>query len=264
MVGRVAAEDLDWFEQRPLFGTRWWSRGRGRQAGGFSAQLGELGAEVIHAPVIAFAEADDGGAARRHAAAQLAAGAYEWLLVTSANGVERIFAELRDARSLAGVKIGAVGPGTAGRCVPGGWSRTSCPTSPPARTSLPRWGPGPGRVLLVRPEVARDVVARDLRAAGFEVDEVAAYRTVPVAPDDEVARSIATADVATFTSSSTVDHLISAVGIDGLPPVLASIGPITSATLRAHGLEPTVEAAPHTIAGLVEAVVGVAGRTTTV
>ncbi len=264
VVGRVAAEDLDWFEQRPLFGTRVVVTRARRQAGGFSAQLGELGAEVIHAPVIAFAEADDGGAARRHAAAQLAAGAYEWLLVTSANGVERIFAELRDARSLAGVKIGAVGPGTARALRARGVVADLVPDVATGEDLAAAMGPGPGRVLLVRPEVARDVVARDLRAAGFEVDEVAAYRTVPVAPDDEVARSIATADVATFTSSSTVDHLISAVGIDGLPPVLASIGPITSATLRAHGLEPTVEAAPHTIAGLVEAVVGVAGRTTTV
>ena len=84
---------------------------------------------------------------------------------------------------------------------------------------------------------------------------VEAYRTVAVPVSDEGRAAVAAADVVTFTSSSTVDRFVAAVGVDAVPPVVASIGPITSETARGHGLEVDVEATEHTIAGLIDALV---------
>lgn len=84
---------------------------------------------------------------------------------------------------------------------------------------------------------------------------MAAYRTMPVPVDRATAELIADADAVTLTSSSTVTNLCRAVGVEGVPPVIASIGPITSATARSLGLAVTVEAEPHTVEGLVEALV---------
>jgi uroporphyrinogen III methyltransferase/synthase len=110
-------------------------------------------------------------------------------------------------------------------------------------------------VLLARAQVARTELPDALRAMGWEVDDVAAYRTAPAALSDEVAERIAAADAVTFTSSSTVTNLVAAVGADRVPPVVASIGPVTTATARRLGLEVTVEASPHTTEALLAAVV---------
>ena len=100
----------------------------------------------------------------------------------------------------------------------------------------------PGRVLLARAEVARDVLPDGLRERGWEVDVVDAYRTVPAAVTDEQRAAIVGADVITFTSSSTVDRFVDAVGVERCPPIVACIGPVTAATARAHGLAVDVEA----------------------
>jgi uroporphyrinogen-III synthase len=114
------------------------------------------------------------------------------------------------------------------------------------------------RILIPRAEVARAVLPDELRRRGAHVDVAPVYRTV--VPDgaglsDALARKAP--DWITFTSSSTVRHCVETVGIDALRGVrIASIGPITSQTLRDCGLEPTVEASPHTMDGLIAAVVG--------
>lgn len=257
VVGRVAAEELDWYERRPLFGRRIVVTRARTQVGGLADRLRALGAEVVAAPVIEVGDPDDGGAALRAAVDRLAERAFDWVVLTSANGVERLFAELRDARALGGVRVAAVGPGTAKVLARFGVVADLVPDVAVGEHLVSAMGAGPGSVLLIRPEVARDVVPRDLRAAGFAVEEVAAYRTNAVIPDDETRAAIAAADAVTFTSSSTVDNLLDAVGTDRLPPVLASIGPITTASLQARGVDATVEAAPHTIAGLVDALLGV-------
>jgi uroporphyrinogen-III synthase len=112
---------------------------------------------------------------------------------------------------------------------------------------------GPGRVLLARAEVARDVLPDGLAAAGWEVDVVDAYRTVPATVTADQLDAIAGADAITFTSSSTVEQFVAAAGTDRLPPVVACIGPVTAETARNLGITVHVEATEHTIAGLVAA-----------
>ena len=117
------------------------------------------------------------------------------------------------------------------------------------------------RVLLPRAAVARDVLPDTLRKAGAVVDVVPVYRTVPPEPADrERLRALLAArevDVVTFTSSSTVDNLVGALGDDAArllePLVVASIGPITTDTARRHGLRVAVTAAEYTVDGLIAA-----------
>jgi uroporphyrinogen III methyltransferase/synthase len=115
---------------------------------------------------------------------------------------------------------------------------------------------GSGRVLLARAAVARDVVPDGLRVAGWDLDVVDVYQTVAAELDDEQLAQVAGADLVTFTSSSTVTNFCAAVGPAARPPLVVSIGPITSATARSRGLTVDAEADPHTIDGLIDAVVG--------
>jgi uroporphyrinogen III methyltransferase/synthase len=114
-------------------------------------------------------------------------------------------------------------------------------------------------VLLARAAVARDVLPEGLRAKGWHVDVVEAYRTEPVPLDADAARAVAAAEVVTFTSSSTVTNFLAALAQapepPAVPPVVAAIGPVTAATAREHGLDVAVEAPVHTIDGLVDALV---------
>jgi uroporphyrinogen-III synthase len=108
------------------------------------------------------------------------------------------------------------------------------------------------RVLVATAAGASDVLPSGLRDGGAHVDVLHLYRTLPEPVDPELVRS---ADLATFTSSSTVTGLAAAVGDGGLAGLRAvSIGPVTSATLREHGVEPVAEADPHSVDGLVAAV----------
>jgi uroporphyrinogen-III synthase len=101
----------------------------------------------------------------------------------------------------------------------------------------------------------RGVLASGLRAKGWVVDEVVAYRTVAGSPEPDAIAAARRADVVAFTSSSTVERTVELLGIDKVPPVVVSIGPITSASVVAAGLAVTAEAIEHTIDGLVAAVV---------
>jgi uroporphyrinogen-III synthase len=115
------------------------------------------------------------------------------------------------------------------------------------------------RVLLARAEAARDVLPDGLAAQGYAVDVLAVYRTVTAAPDpDALARIRAGGvDALTFTSSSTVTNFCDVVGAPPDPqPLVVSIGPVTSDTARGRGLRVDVEADPHTLDGLVIALVG--------
>jgi uroporphyrinogen-III synthase len=103
--------------------------------------------------------------------------------------------------------------------------------------------------------VARDVLPAELRARGWDVEVVEAYRTVPVPISAETRAAAARADAITFTSSSTVTMFLEAAGRDAVPPVVACIGPVTAETARRHGLTVAVEAEVHTVDGLVRALV---------
>ncbi|HLI01499.1 MAG TPA: uroporphyrinogen-III C-methyltransferase [Acidimicrobiales bacterium] len=122
-------------------------------------------------------------------------------------------------------------------------------------------GPDPDRppaVLLPRAAEGRNVLAVGLAAKGWRVEPVEAYRTVPVAPSADQLAAAASADAICFSSSSTVTNYLAAA--DRVPPVVACIGPVTAETARQAGLDVTVVADPHTIAGLLDALVAVLGR----
>lgn len=262
VVGEVARERLSWFEDRPLFGRTVVVTRTRSQAGRLSARLREAGAAVVEVPVIAVEDPADGGAALRAAVSRLrgadGAAGYDWVVLTSPNGAERFCTSLRDGRDLAGVRLAAIGPGTAAVLADHHLLADLLPERFVAESLLaafPDPPPGGGRVLLARAEVARDVLPEGLRERGWTVDVVDAYRTVPAPVDDADRDRVAAADVVTFTSSSTVERFLEAVGPDAVPPVVACIGPVTAATARARGLAVDVEATEHTIAGLVDALV---------
>jgi uroporphyrinogen III methyltransferase/synthase len=257
VIGEVAALDLAWFERRPLFGRRVVVTRAREQASQLSGRLEALGAEVIELSVIEVEDPDDGGVALRRAAADIRG--YDWLVLTSANGAHRFLAELRDARDLGGVKVAAIGPGTAEALLRGNVRADFVPDRFVAEALLDGFAAAPsdhqGHVLLARAAVARDVLPDGLRARGWDVDVVVAYKTVPASPSRERLHAASTADVITFTSSSTVERYLDVAGPDGIPAVVACIGPITAATARDRGLQVDIEAPVHSIAGLVDAVV---------
>jgi len=263
VIGRVAAEDLRWFEGKPLFGRRVVVTRTRAQASQLSRALRDLGAEPVELPAIRVDDPADAGAALTKAVDRLADGAYDWLVLTSPNGVERTFAHVPDVRAVR-AKVAAIGPGTADALARHRVVADLVPDRYVAEGLLERFPPGPGRVLLARAAVARDVLPDGLAAAGWEVDVVEAYRTVPVDPDPAAIERARAADVITFTSSSTVERYLDMAGPDAVPPVVACIGPVTAATARARGLRVDVEAAEHTIDGLVAALVEhAAGAATT-
>lgn len=260
VVGAVAAEQLDWFEGRPLFGrTVVVTRARA-QASAFAHDLRVLGAEVIEAPMIEVVDPSDGGVALRAAVGGLASGDghYDWVVFTSVNGVARTFAHIPDARALAGVKVAVVGTATEAALAEHRVLADLVPEHFVAESLVEAFAPPPsggGRVLLSRAEVARSELPDALREMGWEVDDVPAYRTAPATVSEAVAERIADADAVVFMSSSSVANLVEAVGLDRVPATVASIGPVTSGAVRAAGLEVGVQADPHTAPALLAALV---------
>jgi uroporphyrinogen III methyltransferase/synthase len=257
LVGPVAElrERLAWLERRPLHG-RTIAVTRARpQASALAARLRELGAGVVEAPAIR----------TRPLEAELPdLAVYDLVCVTSPNGAAELFARLgaagRDARALAGLLVAAIGPGTARALKEHGIVADIVPERAVAEGLVSGLaGVDVRRALIVRAREGRDVLPDALRARGADVDVVALYETVAEPLDEPTARAAAAADYVTFTSASTVRYFLDAAGgLDG--PRIASIGPATSTALRDAGLEPHVEADPHTPDGLVEALVADAAR----
>jgi uroporphyrinogen III methyltransferase/synthase len=262
VVGDVAACDLNWFERRPLFGRRIVVTRARQQASALVERLAALGAATVEVPAIAIAEPADGGAALAKAVERLAGGGYDWVVVTSPNGAERLLAAVRDAghdaRAFGRARLAAIGPGTADALAQAHLVADLVPERFVAEAlfdAFPYAGPDGGTVLLARAAVARDVLPDGLASRGWAVDVVEAYRTEPRPVDDARRAALTGAEIVTFTSSSTVTSFLDAVGADAVPPVVAVIGPVTAATARARGLTVDVEAGAHTIDGLVDALV---------
>jgi uroporphyrinogen-III synthase len=175
-------------------------------------------------------------------------------VLTSTNGVARFLAALGD-RPAPCARVAVVGPGTAEALKAGGIEPALLPERFVAEALLEAFPPGPGRVLLPQASAARPVLVDGLRAAGWEVDAVVAYRTVPARPSPAVLERTAAADAITFTSGSTVSGYLAAAGPDAVPPVVVCIGPVTAGVATAAGLTVTAVAAEHTIDGLAAAVV---------
>lgn len=226
------------------------------QADALSAALAELGAVPLEVPVIAVVDPADGGGALRAAAAGIER--YACVVVTSTNGAERLLAA-RAALGLTGLgtaRVAAVGSSTAEVLASAGVPPDVVPDRFVAEALLEALPDPPvdgARLLLARAETGRHVLPDGLAERGWQVDVVDAYRTVAAELTNEHRELVAGAHAVTFTSSSTVDRLVEAVGVDGVPPVVACIGPITAATARARGLHVDVEAPVHTIVGLAEA-----------
>jgi uroporphyrinogen III methyltransferase/synthase len=263
VIGEVVAlrDRFNWFEHLPLFGQRIVVTRDRRQAAELMDPLEELGAEVISMPAIEIREAAD-PAPLDAAIAQLAS--YDWVIFTSANGVRYFVDHLDrssiDLRSLK-AKLCAIGPATRAALEALHLKVDLMPKEYVAESLVESFADenlSGRRILLPRAAVARDVVPVELRRKGAIVDVVEAYRTV-------VPEGIRTFDRKphwiTFTSSSTVTNYIAAMDTDSLEGVkIASIGPITSATIREQGLAVTVEANPHTTQGLVQAIVSASER----
>jgi len=218
------------------------------------AALESAGAVAVAVPVIAIDDPVDGGAALRDAVKALMPG--DWLVLTSPNGAERVGRVLGGSQLPTGVNVAVVGPATESAAESAGITVDLVPARSIAEGLLEVFPAPPtdvGRVVLARAEVARDVLPVGLAGAGWNVDDVAAYRTAAVQVDESGMEACRHADAVVFTSSSTVTHLVDAVGVGGLPPVVVSIGPATSATCTERGVEVTIEARPHTIPGLVAA-----------
>jgi uroporphyrinogen III methyltransferase/synthase len=262
VIGEVVAlrEKFNWYETLPLFGKRIVVTRDRHQAADLAERLEALGAEAILLPVIEIREASDHGPLDQ-AIASL--DSYDWLIFTSANGV-RYFIDCldRSARDLRALKakVCAIGPATRA-AVEALHIKVDVMPEEYVAESLVKALEGEAldgrRILLPRAAVARDVVPVELRRRGAAVDVVEAYRTG--LPENAAARArevlAAKPDWITFTSSSTVTNFLEAAGRDSLTGVrIASIGPITSQTLRVNGFAVNVEAVPHTIPGLVEAI----------
>jgi uroporphyrinogen-III synthase len=244
------------------------------QASGLVDRLTGLGAEVVELPVIAVEGPSDGGVALAGAVERLVTGGYGWVALTSSNAVDRLAAQLGDRSVPRSVRWAAVGPGTAraleaaGRpvdLVPGRSRAEALAEVFPANSlGPPGDGPAPtagrGTVLFPRAETVRGGLAGGLRAKGWLVDEVVAYRTVAGDPSPAAVRAAGRADAVVFTSSSTVRRTLDLLGPAGVPPVAVTIGPSTSASARSAGLTVAAEADPHTIDGLVDALVDVLGE----
>jgi uroporphyrinogen III methyltransferase / synthase len=254
--------DLNWFEGRPLSGKRIVVTRTRKQAGVLSQKLRELGADVIEIPTIRIEPPTN---LREFAELVQDAHGYDWIVFTSVNGVDAFFDLFYklydDAREIGAAKIAAIGPTTAQRVRDFHFHVDLQPdefvAEALAREFEKQGGVENLRILLARAEQARDVLPKSLLALGAIVDEGIAYRTVMETRDLTGARerfSREGADLITFTSSSTVENFM-ALGLP-LPPGIkvASIGPVTSRTVRQSGLKVDVEARRHDIDGLVDAV----------
>jgi len=261
VVGDVAAlgDELAWFaDARPLAGVTVAVTRARAQASALAGRLRALGATAVEAPAIRIEPLP--------ATLPDLAG-FDLLCVTSPNGAARLLELARDARDLAGPTIAAIGPGTARALRAGGIEADVVPPRSVAESLVEALREVPvTRALIARAQDARDVLPDALRERGAEVEILPLYRTVAEPLEPAARDGVLAADYVTFTSASSVRFFNEAVGgprmlgSDG--PRLLSIGPVTSAALKALGLEPDVEALQHDPDGLLAAILGdVAERT---
>lgn len=217
------------------------------RAAGLSALLRESGFEVVEVPVTATRDASDGGVAFVSAMRRLSE--YDWLVVTSPEGAQRVVDTAEslglDARS---VKRAAVGTSTAATL--GGADLV-----PDVQTgsSLGAVFPdGRGRVLLAVAESAGHAFEESARAKGWSVDRVHSYRTVAVVPEGVDTRLVGECDAITFTAASSVEAWVAVFG-SVVPPLVVAMGSQTADALRRVGIDSFVVAAEQTLAGIVRA-----------
>jgi uroporphyrinogen III methyltransferase/synthase len=274
VVGKVVQlrEKLLWYEKKPLFGVRVLIT-RARTAKSRMAEaIEELGGEAVEFPVIAFRHPESRELIERRETSLRQLKQCDWIFFTSVTGVEYFFDLLIerniDIRELYGKKIVAVGPQTAEALRKRGLLTESIPPeyTAPALVEHMRdqWKPGQ-KALLPRGNLARETLPQALAQSGVEVFEMPVYETVmpEQVAADECVRMLEEGEiqVVTFTSSSTVQNLVTLIERFGRNPVellgrtlKASIGPITAETLKQYGLKVDIMAREATVASLVEAI----------
>lgn len=213
--------------------------------------LGALGADVVELPLIEVVDPDDGGASLAMALADVRPG--DWVVVTSPNGASRVAAAARGTRP-PGVKIAAVGEATSAALGSIGPADLVAVRAIAEGVVEALAGEPPGRALVVHGDRARTTVVDGLRARGWDVRAVIAYRTIAARPAAAAIEEALAADAITFASGSTVRSFVDAAGAGRHPRVVVSIGPETTAAAHALGLPVTATADPHTLGGLVASV----------
>ena len=255
---------------KPLAGVRVLVGRARHQASALSVGLKDLGAEVIEIP---FIEIRPPRSYKPLDSALKRIAEYDWLILTSVNGVDAVASRLKRMKikleSVRSLKVAAIGPSTRDFAEKLGLSVSIVPKQYVAESVVESLrGKVEGkRVLLARAKVARDVIPTELRKMGAKVDVVEAYETiVPKSSQKKIRALMQNAklrpNVITFTSSSTVRNFVQLLGGRGRPSrtlfdgvQFASIGPITSATLRELGMPVHIEAREFTIPGLIQAIV---------
>lgn len=268
VVGGVVGlrRELNWFENRPLFGRRVVVTRAREQASGFKAVLSQLGAHCIEFPTIEI-QPPDSWEPLDDALAGLST--YHWVIFTSVNGVkffmERLRAAGRDARALSGLRLATIGPKTSEALEGFGLRPDLVPSEYRAESvleGLAGENVGGKRFLMPRALVARDILPDTLRKKGAHVDVVPAYQTVlPQHGSREILQHLQEGgiDCVTFTSSSTVSNFFSLFDKNEILPLLrktaiACIGPITAETAREHGLDIHIMPSEYTIDALVKSI----------
>lgn len=267
VVGHVVSlrEELSWFDKKPLFGKKIVITRARAQASDLVGELNRLGAQCIEIPTIKIAPPED---KKPLEAAIDTLEQYDWLVLTSVNGVkfffETLFEKGKDARALGHLKFACIGPVTKERLADYGIISDILPETYQAESvvdafsNLDMTGK---KVLLPRAKKARTILPEQLTQMGAQVDEVTAYETQLATEGKAQLIDMLKAgdiDAVTFTSSSTVMNFLTLLEGQNIPALLdgvllASIGPITSDTIRTQGLKPDIEAGAFTIDGLTAA-----------
>lgn len=267
VIGEVSAlrDSLGWFDGRSLFGRRVVVTRARSQASRLRTMLEAEGADCVEFPAIEAVPVAD--TSSLDAALQEMV-SYDWVTFSSSNGVRGVRARLDalglDARAFAGAKVAAVGPATAeSALLLLGLRADLVPEEYVSEAVVAEFsvrGVAGERILVVRSDIGRDVLAKGLRDLGAEVDEVVGYETR--APEDSGDQAKAAyeegVDVTTFTSSSTVDNLVGLLdgNVDTVNgTVVACMGPITAERARERGIDVTVVAPERTMQALVTAIV---------
>jgi uroporphyrinogen III methyltransferase/synthase len=251
LFGPVAGlrEQIAWIERRPLHGQSVAVTRARAQASSLARRLTDLGATVVEAPTIAIRHLDG-------PAPELSG--FDLVVFSSANGVDALFERLDlagiDARGFAGIRVAAMGPGTARALAGHGIRADIVPERFVAEGMVEALAPvSIARGLIVRAAEGRDILPEALRERGVEVELLAVYETVVDRLDAPTLTRLEDVDCVTFTSASSVRNYLDAGG--STDARLISIGPATSEALRAARLEPDVEATQHDLDGLIAALV---------
>ncbi len=258
IVGDVVSlrEKLVWYEQKPLFGKTIAITRAAQQSKKFGEILAEKGARVLYMPTIEIIPIEPNKKLRK--AIDNISGYYA-LIFTSVNGVSIFFNNLieagKDTRALHDTKIIPIGQATAALLEMKGISADFIPrsyTSEGIIEILKKLKLKGNRFLLPRAERGRNVLAEFVKKHGGICDVIPVYKTI--IPKINIPL-IEKPDIVTFTSSSTVDNFVTIYGKKILKKTLvASIGPVTSATLRKHKIPIHIEATQYDIPGLIEAI----------